>query len=550
MKKLSLFLILTVIIVGCGPKNPDTIASIDGVDYFRKDISSVYALGYFDALDKKTQLEKLQTWAESLIAYEEIQSFNKQEKVNYLSSVSNWNDNYLLNKLFETAIIEKVAGLPFLKNLHKNSALDKKVKHILINSNNPKKEQTLKLLSQNLSIANFNEMALKYSDDKGSGVKGGDLGFIKSGQMVLPFESAMYNTPLNTLSKPVQTTYGTHYLVVTEEKNVDTLTFEKAKPELIQLASNIYKNEIRTYASFYLDSLVNNNTLHVYDKNCQLLSDTLQSFRKNLTKAPGNIDIIKFLNTLEKPLPMALLNDSLTFYQDWLSYYLQFYTKQTPPFKSSHQINKFITDNFKNYLLKKEAEKRGFEKEAAFQKEKRRVAYNSAHSAYIEYIKDKTIATKKEKQSWYKKNRDKLYANKEKVQVQEILVTDSLFAESLLDKINKGESFDSLATLYTERKYSKNKKGILPFFEKGRYGDMGKNAFKFKLGEIGGPFNISKNWSVIKLIDKKEKNYKSFESVEKKVEVSVIKNKQKNNIEKSFKALSKKYNVKVYEENL
>ena len=44
------------------------------------------------------------------------------------------------------------------------------------------------------------------------------------------------------MSKPVQTTYGTHYLVVTEEKNVDTLTFEKAKPELIQLASNIYKN--------------------------------------------------------------------------------------------------------------------------------------------------------------------------------------------------------------------------------------------------------------------------------------------------------------------
>ena len=45
-----------------------------------------------------------------------------------------------------------------------------------------------------------------------SGQRGGDLGEFGAGQMVPPFESATFSTPVGEVSEPVQTQFGYHLI--------------------------------------------------------------------------------------------------------------------------------------------------------------------------------------------------------------------------------------------------------------------------------------------------------------------------------------------------
>ncbi|MBS1944517.1 MAG: peptidylprolyl isomerase [Bacteroidetes bacterium] len=56
------------------------------------------------------------------------------------------------------------------------------------------------------------------SDDPSVKTNGGDLGYFSVLQMVYPFESAAYNTPVGKLSQPVRTRFGYHIIKVTDRR--------------------------------------------------------------------------------------------------------------------------------------------------------------------------------------------------------------------------------------------------------------------------------------------------------------------------------------------
>ncbi len=65
---------------------------------------------------------------------------------------------------------------------------------------------------------NFTEEAKKYSEDKQTALKGGDLGYFTVFQMVYPFETVAFNTPVGELSKPVRTRFGYHIIKVLDKR--------------------------------------------------------------------------------------------------------------------------------------------------------------------------------------------------------------------------------------------------------------------------------------------------------------------------------------------
>lgn len=65
----------------------------------------------------------------------------------------------------------------------------------------------------------FAEAAQKYSEDKGSGANGGDLGWFTKGAMVPEFEQAAFSQPVGEIGKPVQSQFGYHIIqVIAREK--------------------------------------------------------------------------------------------------------------------------------------------------------------------------------------------------------------------------------------------------------------------------------------------------------------------------------------------
>jgi len=80
--------------------------------------------------------------------------------------------------------------------------------------------------------ADFSEMAQKFSDDKGSAVRGGDLGAFMRGQMVPPFEKAAFSLPVGQVSDIVETDFGFHLILVDEKRAAAKLRYEDVEDDL------------------------------------------------------------------------------------------------------------------------------------------------------------------------------------------------------------------------------------------------------------------------------------------------------------------------------
>ena len=80
--------------------------------------------------------------------------------------------------------------------------------------------------------ASFAEVAKKESQDPGSAVQGGDLGFFGRGAMVKPFEDAAFGAKKNEIIGPVASDFGYHVIRVTDIKAEKIRTLAEASPEI------------------------------------------------------------------------------------------------------------------------------------------------------------------------------------------------------------------------------------------------------------------------------------------------------------------------------
>ena len=87
--------------------------------------------------------------------------------------------------------------------------------------------------------SNFAELARTYSDDTGSGAKGGDLGCNAKGAFVGPFDDAVWSQPIGVVGQPVRTIYGYHLILVTARGE---LTFDDVRAEI----ADSLKNDLRS----------------------------------------------------------------------------------------------------------------------------------------------------------------------------------------------------------------------------------------------------------------------------------------------------------------
>ena len=80
--------------------------------------------------------------------------------------------------------------------------------------------------------ADFAALARANSEDPGSRESGGDLGWVERGQMVAPFEEALFAMQPGEVRGPVQTDFGWHVLQLREVKQGSQVAFEQVRDEL------------------------------------------------------------------------------------------------------------------------------------------------------------------------------------------------------------------------------------------------------------------------------------------------------------------------------
>ena len=89
----------------------------------------------------------------------------------------------------------------------------------------------------------FAALAKEHSQDPGSAVNGGDLGFFEQGQMVGPFNDAAFSMQPGATSDLIETQFGYHIIRVAEKQAARTIPLDDVRPQVEQFLQNRNREE-------------------------------------------------------------------------------------------------------------------------------------------------------------------------------------------------------------------------------------------------------------------------------------------------------------------
>lgn len=168
-----------------------------------------------------------------------------------------------ITKMLETAIEAKVAVTPAQAKKFYDENPDQfkrpeqvRASHILIATQEnadvatkaAAKRKAEGLLKQLKSGGDFAALAKENSQDPGSAIKGGDLGFFPRGQMVGPFDQVAFTLVPGATSDLVETQFGYHIIRVVEKKEAGAVALDEVRPQLEQFLQN--QNRQREMTSY------------------------------------------------------------------------------------------------------------------------------------------------------------------------------------------------------------------------------------------------------------------------------------------------------------
>ena len=111
---------------------------------------------------------------------------------------------------------------------------DVKARHIMkmvpADTLNASKKALIDSLAGIVTPENFAEIAKMESEDRGSAMRGGDLGWFGLGMMVKEFENAAFNMKEGEISKPIRTQYGWHLIYKEGERDIQPL--DSMRPQI------------------------------------------------------------------------------------------------------------------------------------------------------------------------------------------------------------------------------------------------------------------------------------------------------------------------------
>ncbi len=94
------------------------------------------------------------------------------------------------------------------------------------------RKQAEEILAKVKAGGDFAALAKQYSEDEGSGAKGGDLGFFERGAMVAEFDEVAFKLQPGETSDLVKTQFGYHIIRVIAKQPASTSTAEQVRPQI------------------------------------------------------------------------------------------------------------------------------------------------------------------------------------------------------------------------------------------------------------------------------------------------------------------------------
>lgn len=132
-----------------------------------------------------------------------------------------------------------------------------KARHILTNT----EEEAQNILNKINEGESFAELAKTFSNDPGSAIQGGDLGYFPEGVMVTEFNNAAFEMTIDEAPRIVETQFGFHVIDVTGIKDERVKSFEEAKDSI---ETTIIEGKEQTEIIKFIEQVRNDATITTY----------------------------------------------------------------------------------------------------------------------------------------------------------------------------------------------------------------------------------------------------------------------------------------------
>ena len=542
---------LVLLSFACTNMDNDTLATIDGKaisleDFTSKNPASRFANKDQDFLDSKVDehvRKALFSHAALARGYGEAEDIQDKKK--------KAEQRQMLQEVYTRVILDAVVSDEYIREVYDRSGTELNARHILLQfqgtsrsrSERTKKEaiaitdQIKERLSKGVS---FEDLANEFTDDPSGKENGGDLGWFGWGKMVGPFQEAAFKLKPGEVSGVVETDFGFHIIKLEAKREVERGDFENEKTAIKQQASREKSAELGQKANQFLEDQKKAAGFEVLTKN---VHDFFMAFDgSGLKKEP----VDEMLKKLNFQAPLFMLNGE-ELGTDWLAGEIGMIDEgQRPRFNSENQLLGIIDQLVTQNLIIRYGYDNKFDQDEAFAKKMNELVERFAYDAFIaKEINENLTPTDEELLAFYEANKAEKYLDKKKVLVREVFVKDSLFAVSLKKRLDAGEVMEKLAMRYTERKATKEGGGLMPAFQEGRYGVMGKTAFTMEVGEIAGPIKLGNGFSIIQMEETVPEGPKPYSKVRGRVRTEILSELRASRNEKLYSELQKEFPVTI-----
>lgn len=380
-------------------------------------------------------------------------------------------------------------------------------------------------------------------------------------------EDIVYSLKLNEITKPIKVNQNWFlFKLVNDEQDASIdLTKEHAKNIVIK---KLKDRKSQKFGRIFLDSLLAEKSITADRRLFNLLADELLEILKLRSGKTGDDsltdiqlsekDILKVLSSLKKSdLSAAFikLDNKPATIKDFLYYaiYQKIYIDSFNANKFKITLNRVVKKFIEDEIVAREGYKRKLDNLSSVKNDLQiwRNYYLSEvlMNSYVDSIK----ITDNEVQAFIEGKVDDSNTVLQ-VNILEILVDNIETVESILNELNEGKDFKTLASIYNQRKWTKQSDGEWGYFNSNMGGEIGKIAAGLKVGQIYGPLKVPEGYSIFKLIDKREISIKQQTITDKDslklIRIKLALSKMDNLINDKTVSLAKKYKISIDEQLL
>ncbi|MFM7022174.1 MAG: peptidylprolyl isomerase [Flavobacteriales bacterium] len=202
-----------------------TLMTIDGENVSVDEFLSIYnkksSVKDTSVLDEKALREYLDLYIKFRLKVKEAEKNGLDTSKKFKDELAGYR-----KQLAESYMTDKEATEDLVKEAYERMKWDVHASHVLILCRpDDMPEDTLKAYQKAMQVyskakagEDFGKLATEFSEDPSAKENKGDLGYFSAMRMVYAFESAAYNTPVGSVSKPVRTRFGYHVIKVHDKR--------------------------------------------------------------------------------------------------------------------------------------------------------------------------------------------------------------------------------------------------------------------------------------------------------------------------------------------